>query len=427
MADLSALQQQRQQLIQQIQAKGGKAAAPKLTQRLAALEAQIRQARQGGSTPPATTVPPPNPGATAPSGLAKELGQKIDYLRAHPEDPRAKNLPNIVQRYQAAGGERRGTGAGSTATQPMGGGGGNAAPGTSLGKRLAKKVTKIRPNRPGQALNTESQVEDFESQKQIQYQNPDVVNPYGSQTTTIDPVTGKPTVTQTLSADQQKISDQDTKLSTLGRSVAEAQINSGNFNQNFNPELSNRYGKGDLQQDRSRIEQATYGYLTRDMADQNQRDENGLAQRLAVAGIDPNSDRARREWQNLRDSQARERGDARYQAVQLGGQELERNFGIGEQRRANQLSEQLATRGQQLGEINQFSNLGPGLRSPEFQQYQGPDYQLPGAIDTKMGLGQFGLAQKLAQQQMRPRNTGVAGPQQPPPPDSPFYSTPFGG
>lgn len=62
MADLAALQAQRAQLIQQIQAKGGRAKAPNLQARLVALEAQIRTAKGGGA--PTDTPAPVN--ATVP-------------------------------------------------------------------------------------------------------------------------------------------------------------------------------------------------------------------------------------------------------------------------------------------------------------------------------------------------------------------------
>jgi hypothetical protein len=254
MADLAQLQQQRKQIIAEIQRRGGKDKAPGFAQKLQQIDAQIRALRQG-------------------------------------EQP-AQQGPTTGQSKQ--------------------------------------------------------------TQQEIFAQNPTQYNtPFGSQNVTVD-ANGNPIVNQSLAAGQQGIADADTRISQAGRNFALSMLQ--------NPQgLINRQSSGDLLQDRQRIEEDIYGRLTRDVDSNEQRARQQAEQDLYNKGIefnpDPNS-RYQQELKMVTDRFDRLRQDARSQAIQMGGQEWERSFNIGETTNANNLNY-----------LGQFSNLGPGLRAPNLPGY----------------------------------------------------------
>lgn len=241
------------------------------------------------------------------------------------------------------------------------------------------------------------------------------INPYGSQTITRDEQ-GNTVVKQQLDAAQQKILDADTSITQSGRNTAQELQNKYNFQEGFNPELAARTTGDDLKANRQRIEDALYSKLTKDVDTQQQQDRQQAEQTLRNRGIPLGSDLYDREMKKLNDQYQGYRESARQQAIASGGEEYSRDFGINEQLRANQLSEQQGIRNQQIGEVSQFANTGTGLQQPQFQGYQGVGYQTPSATDVygtvtnaQQNQQQIDIAKRQADAAIAKLNRGSGG------------------
>lgn len=300
-------------------------------------------------------------------------------------------------------------------------------PAQAKGAKKVKKATG-RIKNPKTAMNAELVTEDYESGKQINYQNPDYTNPFGSQETTLNE-DGTVSVEQKLSDEQQQILDKEQGLTNIGLDYANQQLTGGGFNMGFNPNLANRMGHEDFMAERQRIENDVYGRLTRDLETDYQEARKAKEQELYNRGIalDPQDPTYQRHMKELDDTLSRSKLEARQTATQMGGDEWQRSFGIQETLRGNQFSEQQGIRNQQLGEIGTLQGFGSGLVLPEFQQYQGPNYDLLNPTDIHLGFkgadqadAQLGLeGQKIAIAQQQ-ANRPPAGPPQ----DDPFNNTP---
>lgn len=170
-------------------------------------------------------------------------------------------------------------------------------------------------------------------------------------------------VSDKLSAPEQDIYTSGEGLTNQALDLAGQNLGGTKLGTAFEPTLAERTTSGDLLADRQRIEEEVFGRLTRDMDQNFAKDQQQLEQTLANKGIPFGSERYKQEMQNLNDRYDRSRLDARRQATELGGGEFSRSFGIGEQLRANQLSEQQGIRNQQLGEVGTLANTGPGLQN----------------------------------------------------------------
>ncbi len=272
------------------------------------------------------------------------------------------------------------------------------AQGGGSGKiNLPDKITNIE-----QGVNAEKTVQGAQAAENIRLNNPNQVNTFGSQTTTVDE-NGVPTVTSKLSPEQQAIVDKDAAISNKGRELALSLAGEGNLNQQFDPKLQDRIGSGDLINDRRRQEEELSQYLARDMDKNYDTKKQQLEQTLYNRGIalDPNNKQYQDHMREFEDTFARERGDIRAQALQFGGQEMDRTFGMNEQTRANQFNEQQGTRNQRIGEINQWAGAGTGAQIPNFTPYQGTsvNYGSPNQIGLGLTAAQQNARQlKIAQQ-----------------------------
>ncbi len=264
-------------------------------------------------------------------------------------------------------------------------------------------------------------------------------NPYGNQTISTD-ANGQIVVDQQLNAAQQKLMEQDTGISQSGRQTAQDLQNKYNFSQGFNPELAARTTTADLGANRQRIEDAVYGKLTKDVATEQAQETEQASQTLRNRGIPLGSPLYDREMKKLTDRYQGVKDSARQQAIAMGGEEYSRDFGINEQTRANQLSEQQGIRNQQIGEVSQFANTGTGLQTPQFQGYQGVNYTAPSATDVygtvtgaQQNQQQIDIAKRQADAAIAKMNRGAGGggdgrqrqPQQrqPAAPPNPFNNT----
>ncbi len=220
-----------------------------------------------------------------------------------------------------------------------------------------------------------------------QLNNPNIVNPYGTQTVryggfdqagydnalasynsfqpTYDPITGRqtneapaqpnrsdfeissnvPTVTQQFSPEQQALYDQQVRTQGLLGGLGQQGATSLQGVVGKQLDLSGLPGiPGSASDTRTKVVNAMMGRVDEDTA--RQRDD--LNSNLIAAGVRPGS-KAYDDQMNLVN---RQYNDARQQALLAGGQEAQRDFGMDTQRRAQSLSDLLQTRQVPLNEIN---------------------------------------------------------------------------
>ena len=264
-------------------------------------------------------------------------------------------------------------------------------------------------NRPQSVYDADVRGEDAESTKQIRYQNPDVVGPLGSTSTTVDE-NGNVIVNQNLSSGQQDILNRSEGLTQAGLGAA------GNLVSNYNPFSFDASNAG-----RERIEQDVFQRLNRDVEEERRRTLEAKEQQLRNKGIPYSNDPNSRYQKELGDTQKRF-DDITLQnklaATQLGGSELERSYGLA--RGAHQ---------QGISDIGSLSSVGSGLLIPNFQPYSAPNYDVndPSSyiyagknlqnIDEDQALAERQLAQQnaLAQQQLSLQQQALNKPPAPPP------------
>lgn len=174
--------------------------------------------------------------------------------------------------------------------------------------------------------------------------NPNVTNPYGTQTWTGGEDGTRPTMTQTLSPEQQALYDQSvqtkTQLGQLGTQGATAL--QGIVGKQF--DLSGApAAPGDAAGTREQVINAMMSRVNEDYGRQTDQANSDLV----AAGIRPGS-KAYDDKMALID---RGRNDARQQAIIAGGSEAQRDFTMDTQSRKDSIAEMLAQRNVPLNEI----------------------------------------------------------------------------
>jgi hypothetical protein len=262
---------------------------------------------------------------------------------------------------------------------------------------------------PQDALNADVKVADYSAEKNLILGNPNQVNPYGTREVTTGP-DGKPVVTDTLAADQKKLSDTGTTLSQTGLDKAMGLLGSDGVSQPFNPNLTARTATGDLIADRKRMEDTVFNNITRNFQHDYARNKDDLEQSLANRGIpiDPLDPQYKEAMKQLNERTDAAKADAMAQATQMGGEELTRSVGIGEQLRANDFSQQYQTHGQQMGDVQSLSTLGPGVRTPNFNPYQAPTWQVTSPTAAATAVAGIQQGQQQVDNQGRQINAGIA-------------------
>ncbi len=262
----------------------------------------------------------------------------------------------------------------------------------------------------------------------------DQYDAYGNRKTTDVDEFGNVITREQLGAAEQRLLDQERGLTEQGRGVAQDLLNSYNFEQGFNPELAQRTTGGDLMANRQRVEDAVYAKLTKDVATEQAQETEQAAQTLRNRGIPLGSALYDREMKKLTDRYQGVKDSARQQAIAMGGEEYSRDFGINEQLRANQLSEQQGIRNQQIGEVGQFSQFGYGRNAPAFGQYQGVNYDPNSFADAygqytaaQQGQEQNDIAKRQAEAAIAKLNRGSGGGSSQPATNSPFNNTTLPG
>lgn len=225
--------------------------------------------------------------------------------------------------------------------------------------------------------------------------NPNQVNDFGSSTVTIDPITGQPTVNQSLSAGNKAA------LSGIqGTGVQASQVAQGL--------LGNQYGQfvqgagpqsGYMDQG---LEQAVYGRLTQGFDDQKARENEQLQQTLANRGIPVGSQAYTNATKDFSTNWDTRYENARNNATQQG-------TATALQRQSNNIGG--------LGALNQgvgtLAGVGQGgLVQPNFQGFQSVAYNQPdtqGLYNTQYA-GQLTREQIEAQlEQQRIAKSAIAG------------------
>jgi len=178
--------------------------------------------------------------------------------------------------------------------------------------------------------------------------NPNVINPYGTQTVTWDGDT--PTLTQTLSPQEQQLYETNTSLrqalGSLGLQGSDAlkTLLGKNLDLSALPQAPS--GEG--------ARQSVYNaMLARSNEDIGQREDSRRAE-LIAAGIPVNSEAFGREMNKFE----RARNDARNQAELSAGAEGQRSFAMDSEARRNALAELLTSRQTPLNEITALMSGG---------------------------------------------------------------------
>ena len=176
-----------------------------------------------------------------------------------------------------------------------------------------------------------------------QQNNPNVVGPYGTQTWT-DPATGRPTVTQTLSPEQQALLDQQNLNKGLMGDLGTQGITSAQGIIGTPVDFSGQPATpGSYETTRENVINAMMSHADEDYGQQTEQANSDLI----AAGIRPGT----KAYNDRMQSIERSRNDARALAESGAGAEVSRAYGIDEARRKSGIGEYLTQRGLPLNEI----------------------------------------------------------------------------
>lgn len=297
-------------------------------------------------------------------------------------------------------------------------------------KKAPKKGNK--PPKPTKRYQQEVEAEKYARQQEAGA-TPTYVSPTGTVGTKVDEQ-GNIINETTLSAPQQQILEKGEALSQAGLSKAQEGLNSfapktGGF-EKINPQAQMYQGEnsdvynvggalgkaaqgvqsyksfayGDPEQERARVEDAVFSRLTRGMDRDYAKEKADIEQNLINRGVplDPTNPLYKNYMTSLDEKYGAMRDSARGQAVQMGGEEMSRNYGQSLSQHQQGLSDigalqgfgmqgygqrqtdiqsqfqqglqsqgqEMAGRTQQLNEIGQMQGLGTGLMMPNSPVYQ---------------------------------------------------------
>lgn len=179
-----------------------------------------------------------------------------------------------------------------------------------------------------------------------QLTNANQYNPFGGQTTTIDPITGQPTVTQSLSKPNQDVVS-GVQNSSMGANSALQSLLGGNAFGNVGGNTGQFSG----------YEQSVFDKLTNGMDVEKNRAMQNAQQTLANRGIPVGSEAYKEEMNRVEKGFSDRTDNARSQAILQGNQQL-------------------------LGSLGTLSGIGQaGFYNPSFQPFQAAGYN-PNVTDV---------------------------------------------
>lgn len=195
--------------------------------------------------------------------------------------------------------------------------------------------------------------------------NPNVINPYGSQTVTYDG--DIPTVTQTLSPEQKALFDQQNRISQGLGNVAEGQLGSvaGTLGTAYDPsKLPPQAVAGQQGWDNA------YNAIMNRNQPQMGRQRSQLETQLSNQGLFRGSE----GYTNAMRDQAMRENDFMLGAQREATAQQQAQFGMDTQARQNALSQDAFLRSMPLNELNALRS-GSQVNVPQFQGYQGQNIQ----------------------------------------------------
>lgn len=250
---------------------------------------------------------------------------------------------------------------------------------------------------------------------QNQMNNPNYYNPAGSQTRTQN-LDGSWSVNQSLNPALQRGYEQQnelkTQLLTNAQQIAgQGALNYGNLGSM--PQFDTSGVRGIPESDANNLAQmrdSVYGQQTQYLDPQFQQAQGDLENKLANQGITPGSEAYNREMQNFAQTKQRAYGDARNSAIQAGGAEQSRLFGLGLQAhttgtndamgrfntgmmgRQQGVSETNALRNAPINELNALNGITNTVQLPNFPgqtstSIPGVDFMNAGQLQNNANLG----------------------------------------
>lgn len=195
------------------------------------------------------------------------------------------------------------------------------------------------------------------------------VSPYGSQT--YSGTVGEPdrTVTTSLNPTAQATFNQQQQLAqsltgdATNAQKQVAQIANTPFDINQAPKVIDPNATN-LQQ----VQDAVYGRNTQYLDPQFQQGQHDLENKLANQGIPMGSEAYDREMANFGRQKQQAYGDARDAAIQAGGAEQSRAFGLSQAAHQQGVSDITTQRTQPMNELAAYLQGSPALQSPNFGQ-----------------------------------------------------------
>lgn len=184
----------------------------------------------------------------------------------------------------------------------------------------------------------------------------------------------------------------------------------------FNPSLTARTTTGDMVADRRRIEDQVFQSLTRNLKRDKGEELEQLEQTLHNRGVplDPNNPLYAKAIRDLNERYDTREADALGRAVQMGGDEFGRSVGIQEQLRSNDFGQALGSRQQNFGEQQTAFTNQEGMRQTDFGQNLASHQQGMADLGQRYGMQEqqraTDFSQGLAQRQQGYAETaGLAG------------------
>lgn len=287
----------------------------------------------------------------------------------------------------------------ATAAQAEQMAGGGQAPAVNNSQKSGNKQGGIPNtiNNVNQGINANRTASINDARTNINFNNPNVNNPLGTQNITYD-ANGNPTINQNLSQNQQGILTGQEGLTKLGTSLA---------NDNLTGIAGGPQYRDAINYDPKQVEDAVYNSLTRGVQQKNDTAMNNLAQQLYNKGLQPGTQAYDDQYKLLKESQDTFDLNARNQATMSGLQAQNQYFNQNETQTANDMNKYNNT----INSSGALANLGSGLLMPNFSPYQGATVNSGTPTDINYSLGQLkqGNRQLNIAQQAANRSGGGGG------------------